>query len=152
MHLTGRQGYTGLMGPRMKIFAALMFMAIAIMGFCLTIMGQEGGEGIAFASMMASLAVKLSSDYKARGNGPLDEREQAIYWKALAIGAMLPLFAVSIWSLSIGQIHRWDIWRPHEDFQWSALTFVLLGLMMQIVIIVTGILTPAYAADLDEND
>lgn len=152
MRVTGRQAHTGLIGPKMKIFAALVFMALSCMGFYLAAIGEEVGQGIVFAAAMASLAIKLSSDYKARGNGPLDERERAIYWKANAIGAMIPLLAVAIWTLNIGSIDSIDIWRPREDFQWVAVTFLLLGLMTQIGIVVTGWLTPSYAADLDEND
>ena len=152
MRLTGRQGHTGLIGPKMKIFAALIFMALSFMGFYLAAIGKEVGQGIVFAAAMSSLAIKLSADYKARGNGPLDERERAIYWKSNAIGAMVPLFAVAIWSLNIASIDSTEIWRPRENFQWVAVSFLLLGLMTQIGLIVTGWLTPAYAADLDEND
>ena len=152
MRVTGLQVHTGKIGPRTTIFATLIFMSVTAIGMYLTVQGAKAGQGLVFSAAMGSLAIKLFNDYKERGNGPLDERELAIYWKANAIGAMIPLIGVAVWSLFLGNFADFGMWYPREKFEWVALCFLLLGLMTQIGLIVTGWLTPSYAADLDEND
>lgn len=150
--LTGRRAHNGAVGPRTNIFAALIFMATTLAGFVMAAQGQEVGQGIVFSAAMASLAIKLFNDHKARGTGALDERERAIYWKANALGAMIPLLAVAVWALFVGTIDSLSVWQPEEGFQWVAITFLLLGLMTQIGVIVTASMTPSYAADLVDDE
>lgn len=152
MRMTGRQVHTGKIGPKTTIVATLIFISLTAIGMYLTVQGAKVGQGIVFSAAMGSLAIKLFNDYKERGNGPLDERELAIYWKANAIGAMIPLIGVAVWSLFLGNLADFGMWYPREMFEWVTLSFFLLGLMTQIGLIVTAWLTPSYAADLDEND
>lgn len=152
MRVTGRQVHTGKIGPRTTIVATLIFMSLTAMGMYLAVQGAKVGQGIVFSAAMGSLAIKLFNDYKARGNGPLDERERAIYWKSNAIGAMVPLVGVAVWSLFLGNFAGDGLWYPRQSFEWVALSFFLLGLMTQIGIIVSGWLTPSYAADIDFDD
>ena len=83
--VTNQDSATGI-ARRVMIFGNLVFMAASIAGLVLTTQGQNG-LWLVFVAMASSGAYSGVIEYQQRGKAPRDERESAIFWKALAIGA-----------------------------------------------------------------
>jgi|GEM_PF-2970729 len=150
--LTGRQVHTGRIGPKALIASALIFMAVGIGGLWLMVAGSDLGASLIYCAAIGTLALKLTGDWRARRDDPLDEREREIYWKANAVGAAVPLVGMIIWLLFLSTSAGDGLWRPSRDYEFSGLAFFLLAAMLQLAMIVIGLSTPSYAADLDEHD
>jgi len=150
--LTGRQVHTGRIGPKALIVSALIFMAVGIGGLWLMVAGSDLGASVIYSAAIGTLALKLTGDWRSRRHDPLDERERAIYWKANAVGTGLPLIGVAIWLLLLSGFADAGLWWPSRDFEFSGLAFFLLAAMLQLAMIVIGLSTPSYAADIDEDD
>ena len=73
-------------------------------------------------------------------------------WKSNAWGAIVPLAIVIGYTLLLSNFadHGW--WFPQQDFQWSAISLALVAAWGLISLIANGVMTPVYAAELDEDD
>ena len=137
--------------PRMSIIANVIFLAAGIAGLALCAQGDVG-PGIVFGAMFGAGTHSVITEYRRRGNAPLDERERAIFWKATAIGAAVPCVLTAIWVLLLGAFADQGMWHPDRPDEWRAAGFFILGLMSQIANIASAWMTPAYAADLLDDE
>jgi hypothetical protein len=137
--------------PRMSILANLAFLAAGIVGLVLCAQGQFG-PWLVFAAMFGASTHSVIIEYRKRGNAPLDEREQAIFWKATAIGASVPCVLTAIWVLLLGAFADQGMWHPDRPDEWRAAGFFILGLMSQTANIAMAWMTPAYAAELLDDE
>lgn len=137
--------------PRLSILANLVFMAAGIAGLVLCAQG-DFGSGIVFAAMFAGSTHTVIVEHKKRGNAPLDERERAIFWKAMAIGALVPCVLAALWALFLAPFADQGMWYPDRPEEWRAVGFFILGLMTQIANVASAWMTPAYAAELDDDE
>lgn len=137
--------------PCLSILANLVFMAAGIAGLVLCAQGDLG-SGIVFAAMFAGSTHTVIVEHKKRGNAPLDEREQAIFWKAMAIGALVPSVMAALWALFLASFADQGMWYPDRPEEWRAAGFFILGLTSQISNIANAWMTPSYAADLLDEE
>lgn len=137
--------------PRLSILANVIFLAAGITGLVLCAQG-DAGPGIVFGAMFGAGTHSVITEYRRRGNAPLDERERAIFWKATAIGASVPCVLTAIWVMLLGNFADQGMWYPDRPEEWRAAGFFLLGLMSQIANIASARMTPAYAADLLDDE
>lgn len=137
--------------PRLSILANVIFLAAGIAGLVLCAQGDVG-PGIVFGAMFAASTHSVIVEYRKRGNAPLDEREQAIFWKATAIGVFVPFVLTALWMLLLGAFADQGMWHPDRPNEWRATGFFILGLMSQIANIASAWMTPAYAAELLDDD
>lgn len=137
--------------PRLSIVANVIFLAGGIAGLVLCAQGDVG-PGIVFGAMFAASTHSVILEYRKRGNAPLDEREAAIFWKATAIGAFVPCVLTAIWALLLGAFADQGMWHPDRPDEWRAAGFFILGLMSQIANIAMAWMTPAYAAELLDDE
>lgn len=148
--VTNQDSATGI-ARRVMIFGNLVFMAASIAGLVLTTQGQNG-LWLVFVAMASSGAYSGVIEYQQRGKDPRDERESAIFWKALAIGAFVPCVLAGFWATLLGPFADQGMWYPDRSEEWEAAGLFILGLMIQITNIVKAWMTPAYAAELLDND
>lgn len=137
--------------PCLSILANLIFLAVGIVGLVLCLQGQFG-SGIVFGAMFAASTHSVIVEHRKRGNAPLDERERAIFWKATAIGAGASCLLASGWVMFLGNFADDGMWKPDRQAEWRAAGLFLLGLMMQIANIASAWMTPAYAAELLDDE
>lgn len=137
--------------PRLSILANLVFMAAGIAGLVLCAQ-SDFGSGIVFAAMFAGGTHTVIVEHKKRGNAPLDERERAIFWKAMAIGAFVPCVLAALWALFLASFADQGMWHPDRPEEWRAAGFFLLGLTSQISNIASAWMTPSYAAELLDDE
>lgn len=150
MAVTGQDAATGI-ARRVMIFGNLVFMAASIGGLVLTAQGQNG-RWLVFVAMISSSAYSGIIEYQQRGKARRDEREWAIFWKALAIGAFVPCLLAGFWAMLLGRFADQGMWYPDRSEEWEAAGLFILGLMIQITNIVKAWMTPAYAAELLDDD
>lgn len=136
---------------RLSILANLVFMAAGIAGLVLCARG-DFGSGMVFAAMIAAGTYTVIAEQRKRGNARLDEREQAIFWKATAIGAFVPCVLIAGWVMLLGNFADQGMWHPERPAEWHAMGFFILGFMSQIANIASVWMTPAYAAELLNED
>ena len=137
--------------PRLSILANLVFMAAGITGLVLCAR-SDFGSGIVFAAMFAAGTHTVIVEHKKRGNAPLDERERAIFWKAMAIGALVPCVLAALWVLFLASFADQGMWYPDRPEEWRAAGLFILGLISQIANIASAWMTPAYAAELLDDE
>lgn len=137
--------------PRLSIIANVIFLAAGIAGLVLCAQGDVG-SGIVFGAMFGAGTHSVIVEYRKRGNAPLDEREAAIFWKAMAIGALVPSVLAALWALFLASFADQGMWYPDRPEEWRAAGFFLLGLTSQISNIASAWMTPAYAADLLDDE
>lgn len=150
MTVAGQNPYTST-APRLSILANLIFMAAGVTGLVLTARGEIGPILVFFAMIMASTHTVIV-EYQKRGEAPLDEREWGIFWKAMAIGAFVPCVLTAFWVMLLGSFADQGMWHPNRPDEWQAAGLFILGLMTQITNIAKAWMTPAYAADLLDED
>jgi len=150
MMVTGPNAEAGI-NPRIAILANLVFMVVSIAGLLITARGQNG-FWLVFAGMIASGNYSGIAEYQQRGKAPRDEREWAVFWKALAIGAFVPCVLTGFWILLLGSFADQGMWYPDRSEEWQAAGLVILGLMTQITNIAKAFMTPAYAANLLDDE
>lgn len=150
MMVTGPNAEAGI-NPRIAIFANLVFMAVSIAGLVMTAKGQNG-FWLVFAGMIASGNYSGIAEYQQRGRAPRDERDWAVFWKAMAIGAFVPCMLVGFWAMLLGSFADQGMWYPDRSEEWQAAGLFVLGLMTQITNIAKAWMTPAYAAALLDED
>ena len=150
MQVAGPPG-TADYNPRLSIFANLVFMAMSLVGLVITARGGFG-PGLVFAAMLLSSTHTIIVEQQKRGSARLDEREWGIFWKAMAIGAFVPCVLVAVWALLLGNFADQGMWYPDRSEEWQATAFFVLGLMGQIANIAQAWMTPAYAAELLDDD
>ncbi|ASR53767.1 hypothetical protein [Blastomonas fulva] len=148
--VTGQDAATGI-ARRLAIFGNLVFMAASIVGLILTVQGQSG-RWLVFVAMISSSAYSGAVEYQQRGKAPRDERERAVFWKALGIGAFVPCVLAGLWAVLLGHFADQGMWYPDRSQEWEAAGLFILGLMIQITNIAKAWLTPAYAAELLDDD
>ena len=150
MAVTGQDAATGI-ARRVTIFGNLVLMAASIAGLVLTAQGQSG-RWLVFVAMISASAYSGIIEYQQRGKAPRDEREWAIFWKALAIGAFVPCFLAGFWAMLLGPFADQGMWYPDRSEEWEAAGLFIIGLMIQITSIAKAWMTPAYAAELLDDD
>ncbi len=150
MGVAGPNAETGL-NPRLSILANLVFMAAGIAGLVLCAQG-DFGSGIVFCAMFAASTHTVIVEQRTRGNVPRDEREQAIFWKATAIGAGVSCVLAAGWVMFLGNFVDDGMWVPDRPEEWRAAGLFILGLMMQIINIAVARMTPSYAAELFDEE
>ena len=143
---------SGFVGPRLQIFLAVCFLIVALSGLIIAITGKELGSDLVFIAMIFGLAMRVVNDWQKRGARSLDERERAIMWKSNAWGAIVPLAIVIGYTLLLSNFADDGWWFPQQDFQWSAISLALVAAWGLISLIANGVMTPVYAAELDEDD
>ncbi len=139
------------LNPRISIFVNLIFMAAGITGLVLTARGEIGPILVFFAMILASTHTGIV-EYQKRGEAPLDEREWSVFWKAMAIGAFVPCVLTAFWVMLLGSFADQGMWHPNRPDEWQAAGLFILGLMTQITNIAKAWMTPAYAAELLDED
>lgn len=137
--------------PRMSIIANVLFLAAGIAGLVLCAQG-DARWGIVFGAMFGAGTHSVIVEYRKRGNAPLDERERAIFWKATAIGASVPCVLTALWVMLLGSFADQGMWHPDRPDEWRAAGLFILGLMSQISNIALALMTPAYAAELLDDE
>lgn len=137
--------------PRLSILANLIFLAAGIVGLVLCAQGDVG-SGIVFGAMFAASTHTVIVEQRTRGNVPRDEREQAIFWKATAIGAGVSCVLTAGWVMFLGNFVDDGMWMPDRPEEWRAAGLFILGLMMQIINIAAAWMTPSYAAELFDEE
>lgn len=137
--------------PRLSILANLVFMAAGIAGLVLCARG-DFGSGIVFGALFAASTHTVIVEQRSRGNVPRDEREQAIFWKATAIGAWVSCLLAAGWVMLLGTFVDDGMWMPDRPEEWRAAGLFILCLLIQITNIAAAWMTPAYAADLLDDD
>ena len=140
-----------VVNPRLSILVNLIFMAAGITGLVLTARGEIGPTLVFFAMIMASTHAGIV-EYPKRGEAPLDEREWSVFWKARAIGAFMPCVLTAFWVMLLGSFADQGMWHPSRPDEWQAAGLFILGLMIQITNIAKAWMTPAYAAELFDED
>ncbi|WP_324073938.1 MAG: hypothetical protein RSE14_11895 [Erythrobacter sp.] len=148
--VTGQDAGTG-MARRVSILANLLFIAAGLAGLVLTVQGQNG-FWLVFVAMVAAGSYSGVLEYQQRGMAPRDEREWAVFWKAMAIGAFVSCVLVGLWAMLLGSFADQGMWYPDRSEEWQAAGVFILGLMVQITNIAKAWMTPAYAAALGEED
>jgi hypothetical protein len=137
--------------PRLSILANLVFMAAGIAGLVLCAQG-DFGSGIVFGALFAASTHTVIVEQRARGNAPRDEREQAIFWKATAIGAFVSCVLAAGWVMFLGTFVDNGMWMPDRPEEWRAAGLFILGLMAQITNIAVAWMTPSYSAELLDEE
>lgn len=137
--------------PRVSILANLVFMAAAIAGVVLCARGVFG-SGIVFGTLFAASTHTVIVEQRARGNVPRDEREQAIFWKATAIGASVSCILAAGWVMFLGTFVDDGMWMPDRPEEWRAAGLFILALMIQTTNIAVASMTPSYAAELLDEE
>lgn len=137
--------------PRLSILANLVFMAAGIAGLVLCAQG-EVGSGIVFGALFAACTHTILVEQRARGNVPRDERETALFWKATAIGAFTSCILAAGWVMFLGSAVDDGMWMPDRLEEWRAAGISILALTIQITNIAAAWMTPAYAAELLDDE
>lgn len=150
MAVTGQNAKAAL-NPRLSILANLIFLATGIAGLVLTARGDFGPTLVFFALIMSSSHAGIV-EYQKRGQAPLDEREWGVFWKAMAIGAFATCVLTGFWVMLLGSFADQGMWYPDRPDEWRAAGLFILGLMTQITNIAKAWMTPAYAADLFDEE
>jgi len=150
MMVTGQDTETGL-NPRLSILAHLVFMATGTVGLVLCAQGEFGPD-IVFGAVFFSSTHAVIVEQLKRGKARLDEREWGVFWKSMAIGASVPCVLVAIWAMLLAPYADQGMWHPDRPDEWMAVGSFILGLMTQITNIAMAWMTPAYAAELLEED
>ena len=150
MAVTGQEAAT-VTARRVTIFGNLVLMAASIAGLILTAQGQSG-RWLVFVAMISASTYSGLIEYQQRGKAPRDEREWAIFWKALAIGAFVPCFLAGFWAMLLGPFADQGMWYPDRSEEWEAAGLFIIGLMIQITSIAKAWMTPAYVAELLDDD
>jgi len=149
--LAGGQVHTGFTGPHMTIAANIVLLLAGLAGMTGVIMGRDMNLLI-LAAMIGSTFHRVAVEWKERGYARNDEREQAIYWKALAIGVTIPGLLLVVWMLLLGAFVDDGMWHPVRQDDWSAVALFAMGLTAQIGGIAKAWMTPAYAAELLDDE
>lgn len=137
--------------PHLSILANVIFLAAGIAGLVLCARGDVG-PGIVFGAMFGASTHSVIIEYRKRGNAPLDERERSIFWKATAIGAFVPCVLTAFWVMLLGAFADQGMWHPDRPDEWRAAGLFILGLMSQIANIAMAWMTPAYAAEMLDDE
>jgi hypothetical protein len=151
IRLTGGQVHTGFTGPHMIILANGLFLLAGLAGMIAVIMGLDM-SALIVAAMLGTTFHKVAVEWKERGYAPKDEREDALHWKALAIGVSIPLTLLVVWMLLLGAFADDGMWHPVGQDDWTAVATFALGLAGQLASIVKARMTPSYAADLLDDE
>lgn len=148
--LFGPGAETGL-NLRLTIFANLLFLAAGIAGMVLVAQGATG-TGLLFGVLFGTSNCTMLIEFRKRGRASLDEREQPIAWKSMAIGSTSTCFLVGLWATAPGTIVDEGLWLPVRPSEWQATGLFIFSLMLQITNIASALMTPPYAAELlDES-
>lgn len=150
MAVTGQEAGT-VVARRVAILANLVFMAAGSAGLVLAAQGEDG-PWLVLIAMISASAYSGVIEYHQRGKAPRDEREWAIFWKALAIGAFVPCLLAGFWAMLLGRFADQGMWYPDRSEEWEAAGLFILGLMIQITNIAKAWMTPAYATELLDDD
>lgn len=149
--LTGGQVHYGITGPYITIAFNLVLLLAGVAGMTGVIMGGEM-NGLLQAVLIAGTFHGAFVQYKERGNAPLDERENAIRWKAMALGAGISGMLLVVWMCLLGGFADQGMWHPAKEDDWMAVAMFAVALAAQINAIAKAWMTPAYAAELLDDD
>lgn len=152
MRLTGRHVHTGFSAPHIIIAANILFLLAALAGIFATARGHDYGRDLVTTAMIATLLYKVAVDFKERGYRLPDEREDAIRWKALAIGGWTVTVLVGLWAVFLSILADDGMWFPREADEWATLGMLIFSLVSQVSSITAACLTPPYAADLLDEE
>lgn len=105
-----------------------------------------------YGLLMASTLYRLSVEFRERGYSRPDEREDAVRWKAMTIGVGAPGLVLVVWMLLLGGFADDGLWQPVREDDWVVAVMFVVGLAVQISAIAKAWMTPAYAADLLDEE
>lgn len=151
IRLIGSPVNTGFTGPHMTIAINALLLICGLTGMVGTMMGQSLYKLILFTTI-ASVLHKAAMEFRERGYARRDEREDAIHWKAWAIGAAIPGIILVSWMHLLDAFADYGMWYPTQPDDWSAVSMFAMGLALQLSSIAKGCMTPAYAADLLDGE
>ncbi len=151
MWLTGGRLQWGFAGPHMTIVVQSLLLVAGIAAMIATTRGYAVFH-LMYGLLMASTLYRLSVELRERGYATHDEREDAIRWKAMAIGASVPGLALVVWMMLLGAFADEGLWHPMREDDWVVVAMFAVGLAVQISAIAKAWMTPAYAAELLDDD
>jgi len=151
MWLTGGRLQWGFAGPHMMIVVQSLLLVAGIAAMIATMRGYAVFH-LMYGLLMASTLYRLSVEFRERGYSPHDEREDAIRWKAMAVGAGAPGLVLVVWMMLLGAFADQGLWHPMREDDWVVVAMFAVGLAVQISAIAKAWMTPAYAAELLDDD
>lgn len=149
--LTGGRPQWGFAGPHMMIVVQSVLLVASLAAMIATVRGYTSFH-LMYGLLMASTLYRASVEFKERGYSRPDEREDAVRWKAMAIGVSAPGLVLVVWMLLLGGFADNGLWQPVREDDWVVTAMFAVGLAVQISAIAKAWMTPAYAADLLDED
>jgi len=149
--LTGGRLQWGFAGPHMMIVVQSLLLVAGLAAMIAAMRGY-GVFHLMYGLLMASTLYRLTVEFRERGYSPHDEREDAIRWKAMAIGAGAPGLVLVVWMMLLGAFADEGLWHPVREDDWVVVAMFAVGLAVQISAIAKAWMTPAYAAELLDED
>jgi hypothetical protein len=144
-----------LLAPRVVIVLSLVLAAMLLWGINDVAQGTEDSSwlGMAFFGAMA-----LHFGLVIRRHGWLgeeaapDEREMLLQMSATRTAGCVMTLLVAVWALLLGWFADRGMWFPRQPHEWEAAgRFIVAGFFL-ITILAAAWMTPAYAAELLDED
>ena len=150
--LGGKIGNGRGLSPRLQMVSGGVVLALSAASIFAAVIGlSHVARGLGFLSFLLGLVVAyvVQRGYQSvRG----DERERLVQASAYSTAGSFVACAFILWALANSFETPGIGWVPQDKDGWRALCFAGIGALYAVVIFVIGYQTPAYAADLDEND
>ena len=139
-----------MIAPRTQMLLAGVLLTLGCVVMVLAAQGVLEDEFFASAIVIATTVFSLYSSLRSGREGQLDEWENATRNYAIGGGASTVVLGFAIYSVFASNLEF--LWRPVADYEFGVLGMFMLAATMQIAVILAARRTPAYAADLDDDD
>lgn len=142
-----------LLAPRVVMTLSLILMVMSVTGMIRVTQGEDAAD-LLFNAFMLSFGLSMAVAYRQRGTLDRrgDERETAIADKAAAAGGTVVSLLAIIWTFLLGSFGDSGIWQPDEPYEWDAISSFALGLFFHAANFAAAWSTPAYAAEMLDED
>ena len=142
-----------LLGPRVVIALSMILLALSLHGMYSVAQGSAD-RNVVGLPLFCALVLKLAYDYRRRGfwEAQLDEREATLEFNSNAIGAYAVCALAIFWPLSLTWFAGRGLWFPSKLHEWDAVGTFAATLFLLVSTIAAAWMTPAYAAELLDDD
>jgi hypothetical protein len=142
-----------LLAPGVVITFSLILIAMSVIGMIQVTQGEDAYKMIRSAFML-SFGLSMAVAYRQRGtlDGRRDERETAVSKKAAAAGGTVVSLLIIIWTFLLGSFGDSGMWQPDEPREWAAISAFALGMFFHAANFAVAWFTPAYAAELLDEE
>ncbi|MCA0910966.1 hypothetical protein [Qipengyuania gaetbuli] len=139
-----------MLAPTTQIALAVLLLSLSSIALYAAVAGWV--DRAIFSSTITLLTVALTARSALRSgyDSELDEHDRQMRYYAIATGGVVPVVALAAYTVGLSATDA--LWRPVSQVEWGAFGMFMLGATIQCAIIAAARKTPAYAADLDEND